>query len=423
MQTERLGSTQQTQQHTAGRPQVTSLKNKNNNSNYSNIRNKIYKMAQAEDLAQLRGRIDAVDAELIKLLRQRLSLVEQAAAVKTELKSKAYSKERESFLLQNRRELAAQEHVPQGLIEDILKRLLRESYKTSGAGNGTQAFPCMKESDRPVTFIGGRGGMGKVFAQFFKASGYNVQILDKDDWDKAPQLLGNALAVFVTVPIDVTEEVIRQAAPFLGPDTVLCDFTSVKTFALQAMLRYHQGPVLGLHPMFGPDSKSMVKQVIVAVPGREPDKSAFITAQFECWGARICVCSAEEHDHAMSIIQALRHFTTYCYGMFMAQIKPDLRQLLELSSPIYRLELEMVGRLFAQDPRLYCDIIMSSERNSELIKAYIDSMKPQLDIVLRQDHAAFIRNFLQAREYFGDYAGRFLRESGALLAKFQDERD
>ncbi|MDI8296325.1 hypothetical protein MJI53_23840, partial [Salmonella enterica subsp. enterica serovar Anatum] len=38
----------------------------------------------------------------------------------------------------------------------------------------------------------------------------------------------------------------------------------------------------------------------------------------------------------------------------------QLEQLLALSSPIYRLELAMVGRLFAQDPQLYADIIMSS---------------------------------------------------------------
>lgn len=40
-----------------------------------------------------------------------------------------------------------------------------------------------------------------------------------------------------------------------------------------------------------------------------------------------------------------------------------LEQLLALSSPIYRLELAMVGRLFARDPQLYADIIMSSENN------------------------------------------------------------
>jgi chorismate mutase/prephenate dehydrogenase len=37
----------------------------------------------------------------------------------------------------------------------------------------------------------------------------------------------------------------------------------VKNGPLQAMLAAHQGPVLGLHPMFGPDSGSLAKQVVV----------------------------------------------------------------------------------------------------------------------------------------------------------------
>ncbi|MFO6426374.1 hypothetical protein ACLBOM_11150 [Escherichia coli] len=37
-------------------------------------------------------------------------------------------------------------------------------------------------------------------------------------------------------------------------DCILVDLASVKNGPLQAMLAAHDGPVLGLHPMFGPDS-------------------------------------------------------------------------------------------------------------------------------------------------------------------------
>ncbi len=85
-------------------------------------------------------------------------------------------------------------------------------------------------------------------------------------------------------------------------------------------------------------------------------------------GARLHRISAVEHDQNMAFIQADRLccFTTGCTW----QENVQLEQLLALSSPIYRLELAMVGRLFAQDPQLYADIIMSSERNLALIKRY-----------------------------------------------------
>ena len=82
----------------------------------------------------------------------------------------------------------------------------------------------------------------------------------------------------------------------------------------------------------------------------------------------------------------------------------------------------MVGRLFAQDPHLYCDIIMSDKEKSELIGAYVESLRPQLDIVRTLDREAFVKRFLQARAYFGELAPQFMKESGAILAKIQADR-
>ncbi len=93
-------------------------------------------------------------------------------------------------------------------------------------------------------------------------------------------------------------------------------------------------------------------------------------------GARGCTASAPlEHDQNMAFIQALRHFATFAYGLHLAEENVRLEQLLALSSPIYRLELAMVGRLFAQDPQLYADIIMSSENNLALIKRSLPAFR------------------------------------------------
>ena len=376
-------------------------------------------MTDQRDLASLRAEIDKLDDELIALLKKRQALVQEASVCKSAHKDAAYSQAREAFLLHDRAQKAAAAGLPPGLIEDLLRRLLRESYK----GVGPSAYACLKPSDRPLVIVGGRGAMGKLFASYFERSGYKVAIIDANDWDKSPAILAQALAVFISVPIACTKEVIAKVAPLLPPDCVLCDFTSVKAPMVQSMLEHYSGPVLGLHPMFGPDIRSMVKQVIVCVGGRNEEQGKFILEQFAQWGANVCKCSPQAHDQAMSIIQALRHFTTYCYGRFLSEIAPDLKEILALSSPIYRLELEMVGRLFAQDPKLYADIIMSSQQNIDLIAQYLQTLQPEFALISARDKAAFKRNFEQTRAYFGDYAAKFLRDSGALLAKVQDERD
>ncbi|BBF23057.1 hypothetical protein SUTMEG_09480 [Sutterella megalosphaeroides] len=275
----------------------------------------------------------------------------------------------------------------------------------------------------PVVLVGGAGGMGRILQRLFAADGREVRILEKDDWDRAQDILRGAKLVVVSVPIDVTTDVIARLGPMLDADAVLSDVTSVKRAPVEAMLAAHAGPVAGLHPMFGPDVASLERQVFVYVPARNPEASAWLEELLRKEGASVVTTSAEEHDRAMGIIQALRHFTTYAYGVFLAELHPDLRQIMAMSSPIYRLELEMVGRLFAQDPHLYADIIMANDDNARLIRAYVESLAPELELVLRGDRKAFVERFGRARDYFGTLAYDFMKESGRMLAAVQSERN
>lgn len=374
----------------------------------------------AVDLENVRSKIDAIDKEIISLLKRRQDLVIKAASCKKALGVSAYSHEREAFVIDNCEKLAREYDLPKGLLSDIMKRVLRESYKL--CSNTDFNYPHCLKTDGDVVIVGGNGGMGRIFSDYFEKSGYKVFSFGHRGWDKAPEYLKNAKIVIVSVPIDITIDIIKQLSPMLREDQILCDFTSVKAPIVEAMMKYHKGPVLGLHPMFGPDVKSLVKQVVVTVPERDEKASEFLVEQLRIWGANICRCSAKEHDRAMSIIQALRHFSTYGYGNFLSEIAPNLDKLKDLSSPIYRLELMMVGRLFAQDPRLYADIIMSSKQNYELIENFVNSLQEQLKVIKEADVDIFTERFLNVRKYFGDFSEEALKESGSILAKLQDER-
>ena len=374
--------------------------------------------SQMSTLENIRRSIDDTDREIIRLLSRRQALVGEASGVKARSGLPAWTREREEYLFRSREEMAAEAGLPKGLASDIVRRVLRESYGSSGRGS----YPCLAPRPCKVVIIGGNGGMGRIFSQYFESSGYTVASFGHRGWDKAGEYFKDAGIVMVTVPIDITEDVVEKASGYLTEDMILCDLTSVKDPITKSMLAHHKGPVIGFHPMFGPDVPNLVKQVIVSCSVRDPEKTAYLKRQFSLWGANVVECDPREHDEAMGIIQALRHFTTYAYGVFLSRIHPDLRQVMALSSPIYRLELMMVGRLFAQDPRLYADIIMSSDRNLSLISQYVEALKPELDAVLARDSAAFTRRFLEARAYFGDLAGDFLRQSASILAKLQDER-
>ncbi|NLS12226.1 bifunctional chorismate mutase/prephenate dehydrogenase [Vibrio sp. SM6] len=369
----------------------------------------------AVELAHLRDQIDSVDKQILTLLAQRLALVEQVGEVKSRHGLPIYAPDREAAMLASRREEAQKLGVPPQLIEDILRRTMRESY----ASEKDSGFKCLQPQLRSVVVVGGRGQLGKLFARMFELSGYQVKILGSQDWDNADALLADAGLVVVTVPIHLTLGVIDRLSN-LPDDCILCDLTSVKSAPLQAMLNVHSGPVVGLHPMFGPDVPSLAKQVIVHCDGRGREQYQWLLDQFAIWGASLCPINAEEHDRGMTLIQALRHFTSFAYGLHLRQENPDLSQLLTLSSPIYRLELAMVGRLFGQDPHLYGDIILSSADNIEMIKRFHRRFGEALQLLEAQDKAGFVEQFSQTSAWFGDYSAQFMAESQNLLKQAND---
>lgn len=273
-----------------------------------------------------------------------------------------------------------------------------------------------------MVIVGGGGQMGRLFEKMLTLSGYQVRILEQHDWDRAADIVADAGMVIVSVPIHVTEKQVIGKLPPLLKDCILVDLASVKNGPLQAMLAAHDGPVLGLHPMFGPDSGSLAKQVVVWCDGRKPEAYQWFLEQIQVWGARLHRISAVEHDQNMAFIQALRHFATFAYGLHLAEENVQLEQLLALSSPIYRLEPAMVGRLFAQDPVALCRrwLMVPSERNLALIKRYYKRFSEAIELLEQGDKQAFIDSFRKVEHWFGDYAQRF--QSRVLLRQANDNR-
>ncbi|MDF4532423.1 bifunctional chorismate mutase/prephenate dehydrogenase, partial [Vibrio parahaemolyticus] len=171
---------------------------------------------------------------------------------------------------------------------------------------------------------------------------------------------------------------------------------------------------------FGPDVPSLAKQVIVYCDGRGTEHYQWLLQQFAIWGASLCQIDAAEHDRGMTLIQALRHFTSFAYGLHLTKENPNLAQLLKLSSPIYRLELAMVGRLFGQDPHLYGDIILSSPENIEMIQRFHRCLSEAVELVSAGDKASFVAQFERVSQWFGDYSQQFMHESQNLLKQAND---
>lgn len=370
----------------------------------------------AQQLSELRQEIDELDSQLVNLLAKRADLAGKVGDIKAKTGMPIYVPAREAEMLADRQQQAELAGVSPSLVEDLLRRIMRESYHIQN-----NRYRCVNPGVRRIVVIGGAGALGSVFVGLFSRSGYAVDILEKEDWSNAETLFSQASLVLVSVPINLTVDVIASLKA-LPEHCILADITSIKDKPLEAMMAVHNGPVVGLHPMFGPDAPGMIKQVVVVCHGRGEETYDWLLQQMQTWGANLIETTAQDHDNAMAFIQVMRHFNTFVYGAHLAGENPDLVQLTQLSSPIYRLELAMVGRLFAQSPNLYADIIYNNPENFALLRRFHTRFGDALTLLEQGDKAEFIRQFNEIGEWFGDYAKTCLVDSKQLLLKADDNQ-
>lgn len=369
-----------------------------------------------DPLAELRSRLDEIDGSILDLLLERQQLVRQVLEAKVNNALPIFAPLRERDKVEHFRSLAAH----RGLDPDWAEDFLRLVMSASRASQSLERFPCATPAGKRVLLVGGNGGMGTLFGRAFEASGHMVRRMGRHDWPQVAELAAGIDAVIVTVPIRVTEGVIRDLAPHLAPEVVLADFTSNKAEVMRLMLELHPGPVVGLHPMHGPDVGNLSKQLMLVCPGRSEEEYSWLIRQAQLWGMRVKTVDPARHDQAMHLIQGMRHFLAVIHGSFLRTIGMEPAEILDFSSPIYRAELVMTGRIFAQDAELYADIVLANEERRALLRRFLEHHERLITMVERNDKEGFIAEFKAIGAFFGPFAERALLESGYLIHRLAD---
>ncbi len=257
--------------------------------------------------------------------------------------------------------------------------------------------------DPLIGIIGGNGLMGKLMVNFFEKNGYRVIVSSRNGEISAERCAIESDVLIISVPIDKTVEVIHSVAGLVKKDGLIMDLTSVKREPLQAMLDRAVCSVLGTHPVFGPGVEVVDRQTFVLCPGRGDEWQNWFHRLLEKNNAKVKVCSAEEHDKMMSVIQGLMHFTSITISHVLKDLDIDIFDSLEFASPIYKLRLYMVGRILNQDPGLYANIEMENSTVKDVIEVYLKTSENLLEIIKKGDKTAFVEYFNEAADFMGDF--------------------
>ena len=232
----------------------------------------------------------------------------------------------------------------------------------------------MKGTDRfPIGIIGGTGGIGRWFAGFFEQAGCTVHVSGQTSGLRPAEMAAACPVVIVSVPIGVTQAVIREVGPHMKKDSLLMDLTSLKSGPVEAMLASSASEVIGLHPLFGPRVLSLEGQNIVLCPARGASWLPWVRGILGDHGAKIAETTPERHDEVMAVVQALNHLDTIVLGLAIRKCGIAQEILQAFSTPIFRGKLEMIDKVFSR-PELHAEIIAANPCAARLIDLYGETL-------------------------------------------------
>jgi prephenate dehydrogenase len=263
--------------------------------------------------------------------------------------------------------------------------------------------------------IGGTGKMGQFFVPVFERAGYEVTVAGRSTAVTAQDIAQSCDLVIVSVPIRDTVRIIEEIAPLLARNQLLCDFTSIKARPVEAMLK-SKANVVGLHPMFGPTVSSLKNQTIIICPVRvEEHLLKNLVSIFAAEGARCTATTPEEHDRMMAVVQGLTHFVTLCMADTVRRLGVRIGSTEAFTSPVYQIELSLMGRLLSQDPVLYADILQQNPFVPEVLEACCSSAEDLRSVVGSGDPEVFRAFFKENSRHLGSYCENGQEMTDALI--------
>jgi len=362
-------------------------------------------------LTAVREELAKTDKELVGLLANRMRLIRDVARVKAEKDLPSFDREREGAHLDDLLARAKEAGVPEDIVRDVFARLFAASRLEQ------RRFLQARSQHFSIGIIGGTQGMGAFLARVFADGGYPVEAMGIGGGPTAEEVASRHDLVVVSVPIDVTVDVVKAIAPHVRKGACLMDITSIKRAPLEAMLAAApEGvDVVGTHPMFGPHGVDFDRQKVVLCKGRGDAAFLRVKKLYESFGAETIDATAEEHDAQMALIQVLVHEKTMVLGSVLERLKADLGRSLQFASPIYRTELAMIGRMFSQRAELYADILTVNPEAQRLSHVFEQEAAYFARAVAMSDRDSVVKRFRQVADYMKDFATWAKKQSDAIL--------
>lgn len=269
--------------------------------------------------------------------------------------------------------------------------------------------------DISIGIIGGTGSMGRWFKDFFSGAGYMVLVAGRRTEITYTDIIKECDVIILSVPLDAAIAISGEIGPLLRRDQLLMDLCSLKETIVKKMLNNTEADVIGTHPLFGPFTGSIKGQNVILCPGRGDVRLKWLENQYTAGGAVVSVMDPSQHDRHMAVVQGLTHFLTICMGRTLQKMNMDAGSALSCSTPVFRINHDFIGRLFAQDLDLYKSIINKNKHFNDVLEVFLSAANEGKSVLLSgddDDGSLYLENI---REFFKDSCEEALQESNKII--------
>ncbi|QJC37066.1 bifunctional chorismate mutase/prephenate dehydrogenase [Enterobacteriaceae endosymbiont of Donacia vulgaris] len=320
-------------------------------------------------LSLLRNKIDILDIKLLDILSKRLKLVKKIGVIKNKYGLPIYVPEREKHIIYLRKKEAKKKGISPKFVEDILYRIINESY----CYEKTKKFKKIKPNFTEILIISHNEKISYLFKEMLTITGYDIKYIKEKDINinNINNLFKNIGMIILDISKHFFKKFIKKLL-LLPKNCILIDLSPIKEISIPKILKIYQGPVLGLYYFFDYQKNFLFKESIICCYGRKKKYYHWFLKQIKIWGLKIKFMDIIEHDQYVFFVESLKYFFTLIYSTFLIKTKISFNKLLTLSKPISDLNIFILKNFFLKNPQLYINLITDSKNNIANIKKYLD---------------------------------------------------
>lgn len=301
-----------------------------------------------------------------------------------------------------------------GLSKHMARAVMQVLVAESRAEQERASFSTYRGTAESILIIGGRGKMGRWFADFFGNQGHRVDV-----YDARPNgangtgaatfeaALEGTSCVLIATPLDVVPSIIEQLTE-VGYGGVVFDIASLKGHLKPAISGAREAglALTSIHPMFGPSARTLSDQVICICDCGNAEATRKVEAFFTGTAATLVKLSLDEHDRIVSYVLGLSHLTNLVFTKVLMESGTPFEQLNRVGSTTFHSQMTTTSTVIQENPDLYYAIQRFNPFSAELCESFRRGFETIAGWVRDEDREAFVEMMQAGKQWMlGDDTG------------------